>query len=149
MQHFKSKIASATFVFCVAEYLFCKMMTKRGNSLFQLVFINDSRSVLFVLSSFFYWPWIIFFCNYVLVLTTKFTAISEIKCGKTDLYLKARVIHLWRVPDKLNPAEDGSLQMVLLDEKVCIYSINWSYSFMCLFHLGVEKYLCMEWSFAA
>lgn len=64
------------------------------------------------------------FCNYVLVLTTKFTAISEIKCGKTDLYLKARVIHLWSVPDKLNPAEDGSLQMVLLDEKVCIYSIN-------------------------
>jgi hypothetical protein len=45
---------------------------------------------------------------------------SEIKCGKIELALKARVIHLWSIPDRNNPAEEGSLHMLLLDEKVLI-----------------------------
>lgn len=46
------------------------------------------------------------------------TNVAGIKCGNTDLALTVRVIHLWSVPDRTNPAVDGSLHMLLLDEKV-------------------------------
>lgn len=51
------------------------------------------------------------------VAAAKMTEISEIKCGKIELALKARVIHLWSIPDWNNHAEEGSLHMLLLDEK--------------------------------
>ena len=40
----------------------------------------------------------------VLVTTPTMTYVSGIKCGNTDLALTARVIHLWSVPDRTNPA---------------------------------------------
>lgn len=46
------------------------------------------------------------------------TTVAGIKCGNTDLALTVRVIHLWSVPDRTNPVVDGSLHMLLLDEKV-------------------------------
>jgi len=55
------------------------------------------------------------------VVAPKMTAIYDIKCGKIELAVRARIIHLWSVPDRVNPVEDGSLHMLLLDEKVCIY----------------------------
>jgi len=52
------------------------------------------------------------------VVAPKMTTISEIKCGKIELVVRARIIHLWSLPDKVNPEEAGSLHMLLLDEKV-------------------------------
>jgi len=54
------------------------------------------------------------------VAAPKMTEISEIKCGKIELASKARVIRLWSIPDRNNPTEEGSLHMLLLDEKVPI-----------------------------
>ena len=66
-------------------------------------------------------PLIIFYFPIeVSVMATKFTPVSEVRCGNTSFNLKARVIHLWSVPDKINPAEEGTIHMLLLDEKVCI-----------------------------
>lgn len=50
-------------------------------------------------------------------MASKLTPISEIKCGKVEFNVKGRVIHLWSVPDRTNPAEEGSIHMLLLDEK--------------------------------
>lgn len=75
--------------------------------------INVS-AFLFTLSYFFHTVYLFF----VLVLAAKFTAISEIACGRTAFNLKARVINLWNVPDKLNPADVGGIHMILMDEKV-------------------------------
>jgi len=67
---------------------------------------------------------------YLSVLVTALTMsyVSGIKCGNTDLALTARVIQLWSVPDCTNPAEEGSLHMLLLDEKVfspCSFDFCW------------------------
>jgi len=40
-----------------------------------------------------------------------------IKCGNTDLVLTARVIHLWSVFDRTNPADEGKLKGFREDEK--------------------------------
>jgi len=64
----------------------------------------------------------------VLVTAPTMTYVSGFKCGNTDLALTARVIHLWSVPDRTNPAEEGSLHMLLLDEKVfgsCSFDFCW------------------------
>jgi hypothetical protein len=37
-----------------------------------------------------------------------------------DFEMKVRIVHLWTIPDKANPAEDGSIQMFLVDDKVNI-----------------------------
>jgi len=47
------------------------------------------------------------------VVAPKMTAVCDIKCGKIELALTVRFIHLWSVP-----AEEGSLHILLLDEKV-------------------------------
>ena len=69
---------------------------------------------------------------YVLVMAPKMTHVSGIKCGNTDLTLIARVIHLRIVPDRTNPADDGSIHMLLIDEKVSLFM---SIAFLFLFFI--------------
>ena len=80
---------------------------------------------------------------FFVVLATKFIGISEIVCGRTTFNLKARVINLWSVPDKLNPAHEGSIQMVLMDEKVCSFlTIYAPHSAVC-FRSNFIVFYCM------
>ncbi|KAK2428600.1 replication protein A 70 kDa DNA-binding subunit [Trifolium repens] len=44
------------------------------------------------------------------------TKIAEISAGKIDLELQVRVINLWTTPDRNNPAEDGAIHMIFLDQ---------------------------------
>jgi hypothetical protein len=46
------------------------------------------------------------------------TKISEISGGKIDFDLRVRVINLWSTPDRNNPAEEGAIHMIFLDERV-------------------------------
>jgi hypothetical protein len=50
--------------------------------------------------------------------SAKITQISEIVGGKIDFNLKVRVINMWTTPDRANPTDQGSIQMILVDEKV-------------------------------
>ncbi|KAK2386988.1 replication protein A 70 kDa DNA-binding subunit [Trifolium repens] len=45
------------------------------------------------------------------------TPISAIVPGKLDFQVRVRVIHLWIVPDRMKPTEDGTIQMLFLDDK--------------------------------
>ncbi|WJX67308.1 hypothetical protein P8452_51786 [Trifolium repens] len=45
------------------------------------------------------------------------TPISAIVPGKLDFQVKVRVIHLWIIPDLMKPTEDGTIQMIFLDDK--------------------------------
>jgi len=60
----------------------------------------------------------------VIAAAPKMTHVEGIKCGNIDLALMARVIHLWSVPDHTNPAEEGSLHMLFLDEKVVLSCLS-------------------------
>lgn len=44
--------------------------------------------------------------------------ISEIVPGKINWKLEVRIIRLWTLPEKKNPLNTNSLEMILLDEKV-------------------------------
>ncbi|KAK2386767.1 replication protein A 70 kDa DNA-binding subunit [Trifolium repens] len=46
------------------------------------------------------------------------TKISEISGGKIDFDLRVRVINLWSTPDRNNPAEEGAIHMIFLDERL-------------------------------
>jgi hypothetical protein len=46
------------------------------------------------------------------------TPIAAILAGKINIKIHCRVIHIWTIPDFSNPNEDGSMHMLLLDEKV-------------------------------
>ncbi|WJX46007.1 hypothetical protein P8452_32848 [Trifolium repens] len=45
------------------------------------------------------------------------TLISAVVLGKLDFQVRVRVIHLWIVPDRMKPTEDGTIQMLFLDDK--------------------------------
>jgi hypothetical protein len=65
------------------------------------------------------------------------TPISAIVSGKLDFQVKVRVIHLWIVPDLMKPTEDGTIQMLFLDDKVsilCLY-LNALYIFLNLVYV--------------
>ncbi|KAK2371204.1 hypothetical protein QL285_084180 [Trifolium repens] len=50
------------------------------------------------------------------------TKISEISGGKIDFDLRVRVINLWSTPDRNNPAEEGAIHMIFLDEREILAS---------------------------
>lgn len=52
------------------------------------------------------------------------TLVSKILSGKIEINWKVRVIYLSIIPDRINPAEDESLCMLLLDEKVLFLYIR-------------------------
>ncbi|GAU31435.1 hypothetical protein TSUD_222060 [Trifolium subterraneum] len=54
-----------------------------------------------------------------------YTAISAIAAGKIDFEMKVCIVHLWTVPDKANPAEDGSIQMLLVEVNYANLFRNW------------------------
>jgi len=78
---------------------------------------------------------------YVLVMAPTMTNVSGIKFGSTNLALIARVIHLWSVPDRTNPAEEGSLHMLLLDEKV--FGSCLCYSCLLVLILNISLIICI------
>lgn len=48
--------------------------------------------------------------------------VEDIVPGKIDWTLKVRVIHLWKVLNKLRNDEVNNIEMLLLDEKVNTFS---------------------------
>ncbi|WJX38287.1 hypothetical protein P8452_25966 [Trifolium repens] len=51
------------------------------------------------------------------VSSAKFDAIADIHPDKEDIRINVRVLRLWKVPTFLNPSENGSIEMVLVDDK--------------------------------
>jgi len=49
------------------------------------------------------------------------TPVYAIVAGKISIKLHVRVINVWTVSEFHNPAEDSSIHMLLLDEKVCLF----------------------------
>jgi hypothetical protein len=56
--------------------------------------------------------------NEIAVSNTKFDAVGDIHPGGENMRINVRVLRLWKVPTFLNPSEIGSIEMVLLDDKV-------------------------------
>jgi hypothetical protein len=52
------------------------------------------------------------------VSNSKFDAIADIHLGGENIRINVRVLRLWKVPIFLNPSENGSIEMVLVDDKV-------------------------------
>jgi hypothetical protein len=50
----------------------------------------------------------------------KKTKVAEITSGRVDFELRVRVINIWATPDRVNPADDGAIHMIFLDEDVCL-----------------------------
>jgi len=48
-----------------------------------------------------------------------FDSLSEIVPGKDGWRIKVRILRIWEVPTFLRPDQTNSLEMVLIDEKVC------------------------------
>jgi hypothetical protein len=46
------------------------------------------------------------------------TKVAEISAGKIDFEIQVRVINLWNTPDRNNPAEEGAIHMIFLDQDV-------------------------------
>ncbi|KAK2352282.1 replication protein A 70 kDa DNA-binding subunit [Trifolium repens] len=44
------------------------------------------------------------------------TKVADISAGKIDFEIQVRVINLWTTPDRNNPAEEGAIHMVFLDQ---------------------------------
>jgi hypothetical protein len=65
---------------------------------------------------------------------SKFDDVADIASGKDNCCIRVRVVRLWKVPAFLNPSEYGSLEMVLIDEKVSIYLIFFMLCFLVNFH---------------
>ncbi|KAK2362598.1 replication protein A 70 kDa DNA-binding subunit C [Trifolium repens] len=47
---------------------------------------------------------------------SKFDVVADIHPGKENMRINVRVLRLWKVPTFLNPSENGSIEMVLVDE---------------------------------
>jgi len=43
---------------------------------------------------------------------------------RDNLRIKVRVVHVWEVPSFINPRQINSLEMDLVDEKVCVQFIR-------------------------
>jgi hypothetical protein len=48
-----------------------------------------------------------------------FDSLSEIVPGKDGWRIKVRILRIWEVPTFLRPDQTNSLEMVLIDDKVC------------------------------
>ena len=51
-----------------------------------------------------------------------FTPVSAVSGGKKNLKLKVRVAHIWNITDKEKPDEITCMNLLLIDEKVCVLS---------------------------
>ncbi|KAL2898322.1 Replication factor A protein 1 [Bienertia sinuspersici] len=50
-------------------------------------------------------------------MATEYNFIHEITPLRENMTIKVRIIRLWKPPNYNNPSEDGSIEMVFLDEK--------------------------------
>jgi hypothetical protein len=57
------------------------------------------------------------------------TKVADITAGKIDFEIEVRVINLWTTPDRNNPAEEGAIHMILLDQDV---SYVFEYFVLCM-----------------
>jgi hypothetical protein len=49
-----------------------------------------------------------------------FDALSDVVPGRDTWRIKVRVVRVWEVPTFLNPLQTNSIELVLVDDKVCI-----------------------------
>jgi hypothetical protein len=61
-----------------------------------------------------------------------FQSLAAVVPGREGWRFKVRILRMWEVPSFLNPDQPNSLEMVLIDEKVCLFdlcvsesSFNW------------------------
>ena len=47
------------------------------------------------------------------------TPIAAIVAGRINIRMHVCVVHIWTIPEFNKPQEDGSIHLLLLDEKVC------------------------------
>jgi len=52
-----------------------------------------------------------------------FDSLSEIVPGKDGWRIKVCILRIWEVPTFLRPNQTNSIEMVLIDEKVCCHYI--------------------------
>jgi hypothetical protein len=50
----------------------------------------------------------------------KFDDIADLSPGKENGSINVRVLRLWKVPAFLNPSQTGTMEMVLVDQKVIV-----------------------------
>lgn len=48
----------------------------------------------------------------------EFILVNNINVNQSEVLLKLRVIRVWRQPDRKNPNESYSIEMILIDENV-------------------------------
>jgi hypothetical protein len=48
-----------------------------------------------------------------------FDGVADILPNQGSIRIKVRVLRLWKIPSFLNPSEISSIEMVLIDDKVC------------------------------
>jgi len=75
------------------------------------------------------------------------TPVSAIVAGRINIKFQARVIHLWTVQDFTRPAEDISIHMLLIDEKVGVVTCIKTFSthFLYYHHLWQTNFFCAAW----
>lgn len=54
-------------------------------------------------------------------MASAFDNLCEIKSGREAWRIKVRVVRTWKVPSFMNPEQANSLEMIFVDEKVCIF----------------------------
>lgn len=63
-----------------------------------------------------------------------FDSLSDIKPGREAWRIRVRVIRLWKVPAFLSPGHTNSIEMVLVDDMVClVFFFLCSLFFFCYF----------------
>lgn len=65
-----------------------------------------------------------------------FDSLSDIKPGREAWRIRVRAVRLWKVPAFLSPGQTNSIEMVLVDDKVC-------FPFSFLSSLVVVNSLCL------
>jgi hypothetical protein len=51
-------------------------------------------------------------------MASKYSQIDDVCPGRIDWKIKARVLNLWTIPNFRSRIGDGSIEMILLDDKV-------------------------------
>jgi len=52
-----------------------------------------------------------------------FQSLAAVVPGREGWHFMVRILRMWEVPSFLNPDQPNSLEMVLIDEKVCLFDL--------------------------
>jgi hypothetical protein len=56
--------------------------------------------------------------------TTRITLLSDVNDVSGDFVIKVRVVRVWRQYEKLDPTQLNSIEAVLMDEQVSMFTIS-------------------------